>query len=341
MTNFNSYIGNALKIFSLAAFLVVGGLAMHVSLAHAQDCCDDGGDYGYSVDTPDYGYSVDTPDYGYSVDTPDYGYSVDTPSSYDYGNSSYGGYSSGGGYSYPTYSSPTYSSGSYSSPSYSYPTYSAPAYSAPSNVVNSGNTSVFAPTTITDNGNSCTATNSCNTTYNGGNTTVTTNNSTPIINNVVTGGGSSYPVYTPVYTPTYYPTYTPTYTPVYTPQQTIAYNNPAPYVTLAAVPYTGLDLGPFGEVIYWSLLVLFALAGAYLIAIKRVQNRAAAWLKTFLFGEKEEITIAAATTESASQKSSGRPAGFQTFAQQYPSAQVNTQTRGIDEFIMGQIHRTA
>ncbi|HEV7449453.1 MAG TPA: hypothetical protein VGP13_02865, partial [Candidatus Paceibacterota bacterium] len=54
--------------------------------------------------------------------------------------------------------------------------------------------------------------------------------------------------------------------------------NPTPYVTLSAMPYTGLDLGPAGEVIYWTFLVLWCLGAAYLIVVKRVQNKVVSYL---------------------------------------------------------------
>ena len=40
---------------------------------------------------------------------------------------------------------------------------------------------------------------------------------------------------------------------------------PLAYLYLSQIPYTGLELGPTGTVIYWSALVVFALAFAYLI----------------------------------------------------------------------------
>ena len=38
----------------------------------------------------------------------------------------------------------------------------------------------------------------------------------------------------------------------------------APYVALTQIPYTGFDFGPFGNAMYWTLLVLFAVAISYL-----------------------------------------------------------------------------
>ena len=64
------------------------------------------------------------------------------------------------------------------------------------------------------------------------------------------------------YTPTYTtPTYTtPTYTPI---------NTASPYVALSQIPYTGFDLGPIGNALYWFSLLAFAAAGAYLVVYYR------------------------------------------------------------------------
>lgn len=134
------------------------------------------------------------------------------------------------------------------------------------------NTSIYAPT----NTNTCTAPNTCNTSYDDHSifnapTTVT-----------IAGGGSSnssYPVYVPV---PQYPVYN---TPVY-PNYPTVYPQPVrqPYVSLNQVPYTGLDLGPVGTVLYWSFLVFWCLVAAYLIVYKRVQTKLVAGLNSFLFG---------------------------------------------------------
>ena len=52
-------------------------------------------------------------------------------------------------------------------------------------------------------------------------------------------------------------------TPV-TPQHPIVYP-PQPYVSLAQIPYTGFDLGPWGNAMYWLALLMFAGSGAYLV----------------------------------------------------------------------------
>ena len=45
---------------------------------------------------------------------------------------------------------------------------------------------------------------------------------------------------------------------------------PLAYLYLSQIPYTGLDLGPVGTVVYWLALVCFALAAAYLILFSAV-----------------------------------------------------------------------
>ena len=46
-----------------------------------------------------------------------------------------------------------------------------------------------------------------------------------------------------------------------------------PYISLSQAPYTGLDLGPWGTALYWSFLIAWCAFAAYLIGIKRVQNK--------------------------------------------------------------------
>lgn len=81
-----------------------------------------------------------------------------------------------------------------------------------------------------------------------------------------------------------------------------------PYITLSAVPYTGFELGPVGTAIYWSLLVLWCLIAAYLIAVKKAHVAIARRLNSFLFGTREQAVPTApratvvhntATTHSA------------------------------------------
>lgn len=95
---------------------------------------------------------------------------------------------------------------------------------------------------------------------------------------------------------------------------------PQPYVTLSQVPYTGLELGPVGTVVYWGFLVLWCLMAAYLIAVKKVQNKVVAWF--------------AGSTPSHARVSHAAPAAHA------PVVKVATPVSGIDPFIQSQIHRS-
>lgn len=281
---------------AIAALMLLAISFAAAPAAHAADMF--GGDsYDYSV--PDYSsgssYDYSVPDYtggtSYDYSVPDYT-SYGTPS---YDTSGYGGsYLSGGG-------------------SYGY----GGSYLQPASV--GGNTnvssSVFAPT------NTCTAPNTCNTSYDDHSifnapTNIVTNPAPVVINNA-----PSQPVYTPVYTPSYQPVYQPY-------QQPIAYNQPAPYVSLSAVPYTGLDLGPWGTAAYWGFLILWCLGAAYLIVVKRVQNKLVSTLNSFLFGttaKHEAPTVVA----------------HQAHAPVIKTVPAQSIFSGIDPFIASQISRAA
>ena len=268
--------------------------------AHANDYF--GGDsYDYSYDDgSSYDYSYDDDSY--------YEYSYDDGSSYDYSYPTDTGYSDywyTDGYKYTGGS--TMGGSSYRpAPGYTYQT----QYQYQQQRTTPSNTST------------CTAVNSCNSYWDDHSifnapTTIVTNNPAP---QTVVYSQPNYPVYTqpaPVYTPTYYPA-----------QRPVAYNN-TPYVTLAAVPYTGLELGPVGTALYWGFLVLWCLLAAYLIVVKKIQNKIAAWFT----GD--------ASQNISSQKVLGSPsrsAQPDHFAQKY-SAPVAPKLAGIDPFILGQISR--
>lgn len=222
---------------------------------------------------------------GYDTYDYDYGGGYDTYD-YDYG----GGYGSGGGFG----------GGGFS--------FGGGGFSIPMNYGGGGGggytySSVYAPT----NTNTCTAFNSCNTTYDDHSifnapTTIVTNTTTAAPQPVVYAQQPYYP-----------------------PQQPIAYNRPAPYVTLAAVPYTGLELGPVGTALYWGFLVLWCLIAAYLIAVKKVQNKVAAWFTG--------STIAPAHTAHA-------PVAHVAYAAPKAAPVSSAQFAGIDPFIQSQINRT-
>ncbi|KKW19366.1 MAG: hypothetical protein UY63_C0015G0007 [Parcubacteria group bacterium GW2011_GWA2_51_10] len=176
-----------------------------------------------------------------------------------------------------SYANPFYTSSApfYNSPSYpyfsqqSFPFHQQPIVTAPGNTTISERTDIFAPT------NTCTSPNSCNdnsifnapTTISAP-TTVTVTNPAPtqtaIVNPIVVPQYNVQAYVPPVTYPTYptYPSYQPYVQPYVAPVNPIV--NPAPYVALTQIPYTGLDLGLFGSAAYWVALLAFALAAGYL-----------------------------------------------------------------------------
>ncbi len=310
------------------AFFALFSLAFTFSVAQAADFGDD---YGW-VDTGTYdtwGSSQDTwNDYGW-VDT---GYQ-DTYAP-TYGSGSTGG-SSGGGYSMPSfggssgggYSMPSFGSANYGyRAAYEYPTYQQPSKSS-------------SNTTVTTN--TCTN-NSCNSSY--------VDNS--IVDNSIEINDSYNTVYQKSqqkeqyrddcydygYNQGYgYNGYSEGYGQdgynygaynyqgnCYSYSAPVAYNT-TPYISLSQTPYTGLDLGPMGEVLYWTFLVLWCLAAAYMIVVKRVQNKLVAFLNGFLFGTSTKTTVAHATHAPA---------------HTHAVASAPLVEEGIDSFIQSQIKRS-
>jgi hypothetical protein len=259
-------------------------------------CCDYGSSYGGSTyDTPtsfsnyggstydDYTYGGSTyDDYVYGGSTYDSGYTY-TPDSYSSGSSFSlgGGYGGYGGYSYGG--------------GYSYPSWGGYGGGGYTNVNTNTNTNYQYTYS------NCVGTNNCNTV----NTTV--NNPSPTV--TYTSPSYSYPTYS-------YPSYTTAYT---NPIAITGTTNP--YVSLSAIPYTGLELGFWGTIAYWGFLILWCLFVAYLIVVKRVQNKFVA----FLFGEKE-VQVAHTHVEPAQH------------AHVAPVVATASKADAIDSFIMTQIH---
>ncbi|MDE1924589.1 MAG: hypothetical protein KGH79_00185 [Patescibacteria group bacterium] len=325
MNTLSKIMSRNLGIASMAAILMILPLAFAAAPAHA----DDFGNYG-SMD-----YYPTTTDYG-SMD-----YYPTSYGSMDYYPANYGSMDY-----YPS----SYSSDYLGSSGYMTSSYLGGGYLMGGGYLGSSylpsNTNVN--TNVIDNGNSCTAINSCNTTVSSP-TTVTTvtnpapqpviynnppvvyNNPTPVCN---TCGCIGYPVC----------------------PQPIAYNS-TPYVSLSAVPYTGLDLGFWGTIAYWGFLILWCLAAAYLIVVKRVQNRIFRAMKNFLFGNasanlaSRSPSVADSVGVRVQQGSPSQAAlDINALAQQIaailnPSAvQVSapiqsTQEDVIDDFILSQINR--
>jgi hypothetical protein len=113
----------------------------------------------------------------------------------------------------------------------------------------------------------------------------------------------------------------------------IAYNT-TPYVALSAVPYTGLELGFWGTILYWGFLVLWCLVAAYLIVVKKVQNRVLSALNRFLFGESLTPAVAGhAHAPVASTTVYSAPLAGQAVA--------TSTNDAIDDFIMSQINKVS
>lgn len=122
------------------------------------------------------------------------------------------------------------------------------------------------------------------------------------------------PVQPPYYPPAYQPTY-PTYT-----------NDP--YVTLSAVPYTGLELGSYGKVLYWSFLILWCVFAAYLLAVRRVYNDMARWFRRSLFGGAVPAQVHTAHAEH-----------HLTNHVAHQQVEKNTAIEAADPFIAAQLER--
>jgi hypothetical protein len=97
--------------------------------------------------------------------------------------------------------------------------------------------------------------------------------------------------------------YAPAYTPTYVAPAT-------PYVSLSQIPYTGFDLGPVGDAMYWAALAAFALAAGYLMiyfrggALAFAGNAFASSNDAEVAEEKVLAPVAASTKADATQLSS-------------------------------------
>jgi hypothetical protein len=137
---------------------------------------------------------------------------------------------------------------------------------------------------------------------------------------------------------TVYPTQTTTYTATFVGQNgqqvtcstTVNVNHyvppVTPYVTLSAVPYTGLDLGPVGTVVYWGFLIAWCVLAAYLIAVKRVHMSIYRWYNEMLFGTSTETIVST-------------PVMATTAGPVSAPAPVRSHTEVMDPFILSQINR--
>lgn len=248
---------------------------------------DLGDDTGWYTDSYTDSYPMDTSysDTGWYTDS----YTDSYPMDYGYSDYGYNDYSSG-------FMGSSYLGGGFMGGS----SYIPSRPSAPSNT----NTNI--------NENYCTS-GSCNTAINAPTTVTVTN---PTYQTPVCPSGF-YGTYPNCYHQTY------TQPPVYQ-NPPIAYNQ-TPYIALSAVPYTGLDLGFWGTIAYWGFLILWCLVAAYLIVVKKVQNRILRSLNTFLFGD---------SATSVSHAVASMPVA----AAPVPAPSIK-QIDAIDDFILSQINR--
>ncbi len=148
----------------------------------------------------------------------------------------------------------------------------------------------------------------------------------------LSGSVSVNPQYTTTYTGTFYGQNGQTVTCSATVTRgPVAYNS-TPYIALSAAPYTGLDLGFWGTIAYWGFLVLWCLAAAYLVVVKKVQNRMLRAINSFLFGDAisthQVVTATSTPMHSAP-------------VHTYSAPVVATQVDAIDDFIMSQVNKAA
>ena len=260
----------------------------------------------------------------------------------------------GGGYNYtsPSYS-PSQNYPGYSSPNFSMPSFSLPyhtSYSAtPSNTNTNTCTGNSCNTIIDDHSvwqyvdNTCSTPNSCSTNiddhsvFNAPTNIVVTNPAPQ------TQTSYSYPIYVPTYTPSYptylaYPTTPIDVCPNIAGYQTTGpcyqnYNYPTPtyqpYVSLSAVPYTGLELGVAGTIAYWGFLILWCLVACDRNVVKRVREKILSGLNAVIFGSTALTASGSGITKA--------PAKVYTPA---VAAKVTEPVEeGTDAFILSQIKR--
>lgn len=116
------------------------------------------------------------------------------------------------------------------------------------------------------------------------------------------------------------------------------YYNPTPYVTLSQVPYTGLELGFWGTIAYWSFLVVWCLIAAYLIAVKKVHTRIAARIKTILFGDDMGVSHPVYATNAPSLATAG--VSNETLGEKFSRTEIAALASALIEALEGKTTRS-
>ncbi len=120
---------------------------------------------------------------------------------------------------------------------------------------------------------------------------------------------------------------------------------PAGSISLSQVPYTGLDLGPIGTIIYWLTLLIICALVAYALVVKRVQESFLMNVRIVLFGhpekashpvyKKAEMNTAKAAPASAAVAPTTAVGGVEL-----PTISASSSEDKTDDFIMSQINRS-
>ena len=112
------------------------------------------------------------------------------------------------------------------------------------------------------------------------------------------------------------------------------YNNP-PYIALSQTPYTGLELGFWGTILYWSFIVLWCLLAAYLIVVKKVHTRIAASMKNFLFGDDTQVSHPAYEMPAVAVASAAVAPQISTLGEKFSKTQVAELAQALLDVIEG------
>lgn len=113
-----------------------------------------------------------------------------------------------------------------------------------------------------------------------------------------------------------------------------------PYISLSQAPYTGLDLGPWGTAAYWTFLVAWCGFAAYLVGVKRVQNKLFDYVMSGYYGTTTLTPRVAGLGYGASEPVSEEPTYWSTpDTAVYSASYTQPQADATDNFVISQIKR--
>ncbi len=119
---------------------------------------------------------------------------------------------------------------------------------------------------------------------------------------------------------------------------------PVGSISLSQVPYTGLDLGPIGTIIYWLTLLIICALVAYALVVKRIQDSFLMNVRIVLFGHPEKAShpVYKKAQMNAIKAEPASTAGAPTTTVggvELPTASASSSEDKTDDFIMSQITR--